>query len=184
LHIRNTAAYSIAKNHLYFVCHNKPDKGQEDFNCCCSCPDDSFLCEGKCISQQSEICYNTYSKALPTWLYILSRWSGFARQPWRGSSTPETDSRYTSTINTDIELWKLQSVGGFSIALSSKPTRTSANFDHQSSLSIRNQILHNKPAVMQYTISVTGIQKINMSQSPLEHVSNSLTNQVLVPNCS
>ena len=54
-HVRNTAAYSITKNHLCFVCYGEPNKGQDDFDCCCCCPDDSF-CENKCASQKNEIC--------------------------------------------------------------------------------------------------------------------------------
>ena len=76
----------------------------------------------------------------------------------------------------------MQSVGGFSIVLLLKRTRISANFDHQSSLSMRNQIVQNIPAVMQYRISVTRFHKKIVS--PLSHVSRSLTNEILVPNCS
>ena len=43
LHVKNTAAYSITKNPLCFVCYGKSDKGQEDFNCCCCHPDNAFF---------------------------------------------------------------------------------------------------------------------------------------------
>jgi len=44
LHVRNTGVHSITKNSLCFVCHSKPDIYQEDFNCGCCCPDNSFFC--------------------------------------------------------------------------------------------------------------------------------------------
>jgi len=44
-----------------------------------------------------------------------------------------------------------------SIVLSWKPTKTSAVFDRQLTVLIRNQILQNIPAVMKYRISVTRI---------------------------
>jgi len=101
---------------------------------------------------------NTYAKPLPRLLYILRICVIFSQQPWRGSSAPENDSRYTSSIITDIAVWKIRSVGGLSIIYSLTPTRTSANSDHQSSLSIRNQIVQNIPAVMKYRMSVTRIK--------------------------
>ena len=52
--MRDIAAYS--KGPLCFVCHCKPNKGQEDFDCCRCCPDNSFLCENIYASQQREIC--------------------------------------------------------------------------------------------------------------------------------
>ena len=52
--MRNTGAYPITENHLCFVCHDEPDKGQEDFDCCCCRPDNSFLYKDKCASQQRE----------------------------------------------------------------------------------------------------------------------------------
>ena len=48
--MRNTAEYSITKNSLCFVCHGKPDEGQEDFDRCCCSPDNTSLCEEKHIS--------------------------------------------------------------------------------------------------------------------------------------
>ena len=69
--MRNTAAYSIAKNHLCFVCHGEPGKGQEYFNCGCCRPDNSFLCENRYASQKSEIWLYKYSKAVATPLLIL-----------------------------------------------------------------------------------------------------------------
>ena len=116
-------------------------------------------------SQQSKICQNTYSKALAILMSILSRCVVFPQQPWRGSCTSETKMRYTLTITTDIADWKTRSVAGLNIVLSLKPTRTSANFDHQSSLSIRNQILQNIPAVMKYIINVTKFQKCQFNKS-------------------
>jgi len=56
LHVKNTAAYSITKNPLCFVCYGKSDKGQEDFNCCCCHPDNAFLCEKKHLGSYSKIC--------------------------------------------------------------------------------------------------------------------------------
>jgi len=47
-----TAAYSITKGPLCFVCYCKPNQGQEDFNYCCCCPDNSFLYENIYASQQ------------------------------------------------------------------------------------------------------------------------------------
>ena len=44
------------QNSLCFVCHSKLDKGQEDFNCGCCHPDNSFLCGGKYACQQSKKC--------------------------------------------------------------------------------------------------------------------------------
>ena len=96
------AAYSITENHLCFVCHGKPDKCQEDLDCGCCRPDDAFLCVNKWASQQSKICWNTYAKALPRLLYIFKICVTFSQQPWRGISAPENDSRYTSSIITDI----------------------------------------------------------------------------------
>ena len=43
--MRNTAMYSTTKSPLCFVCHGKPDNGQEDFNWCCCCPDNAFWWE-------------------------------------------------------------------------------------------------------------------------------------------
>jgi len=40
------------------------------------------------------------------------------------------------------------------------------------------------PAVMKYTTSVTRIQKEINIMSPLAHDSSSLTNKILIPNCS
>jgi len=54
---------------------------------------------------------------------------------------------------------QIQWVVGFNIVLFSKPTRILANFNHQLSLSIRNQIIQSIPAVMKYRISVTRFQK-------------------------
>ena len=51
--MRNMAAYSITKNLLCFICHGKPDKSQEDFDCGCYRPGNSFLCENDCASQQN-----------------------------------------------------------------------------------------------------------------------------------
>jgi len=119
---------------------------------------------------------------VPILFHITCRCVPFTQQPWRGSGTPATDSIYMSNMDTDILDWKIQSVGGFSIILFLKPTRISTNFNHQSSLSIRNKILHNIPAVVKYRISVTGFQKEIMSL--LSHLSSSLTNEILVPNCS
>jgi len=87
-----------------------------------------------------------------------------SQQPWRGSTTSETDSTYASIINADIAIWKIQSVGGLGILPPFKPTSTSANFDHQSSPLIRNQILQNIPAVMKYRISVTRFQEKSIYQ--------------------
>jgi len=98
----NTAGYSIAKNHLRFVCHDEPDKDQEDFDCCFCRPDNSFLCENRYTSQQSEMWLYTYSKAVETPSLILSRCVVFPQQPWRGSNTTETELTYASTITTDI----------------------------------------------------------------------------------
>ena len=50
--MRKTSAYSIAENHLCSVCHGKPDKGQEDFDCCCCRPDNPFSRENKFASQR------------------------------------------------------------------------------------------------------------------------------------
>jgi len=47
------------------------------------------------------------SKAVETPLSILERCVGFPQQPWRGSSTPETDWTYASKIITDITDWKI-----------------------------------------------------------------------------
>jgi len=163
--MRNTAAHSITKNHLCFVCHGEPDKCQEDFNCGCGCSDNTFLCENKCASHQSKICLNTYLKALLAWLYILSRCVEPSQQPWRGTCNPATDSRYTLIIITDMTFWKIQSGGGLSIIFSLTPTRTSANVNYQSSLLIGNKILQNIPAVMKYKISVTRIQKSQYNDS-------------------
>jgi len=114
---------------------------------------------------------------------ISTRCVTTSQQPWRGSSTWETEPTYMSNIITDIKVWKIWSAGGLSIILSLKPTRTSANVDHQSSPSIRNKIIQNIPAVMKYKIRVTITQKVNIT-SPLAHVSSLLTNEILVPNGS
>jgi len=105
------------------------------------------------------------TKAVKTPLLILEKCVGFPQQPWRGTSILETELAYMSTITIDIIDWKIWSVGGLIIILSLKSTRTSANFDYQSSLPIRNQILDNIPAVMKYTINVTRIQKHQYSKS-------------------
>jgi len=105
------------------------------------------------------MCSNTYWKARSRWICILWRGIGFSQQPWRGSSTIEPDSRYMSKIIAAIALWKIRSAGETSVILRLRPTRTSTNFDHQSSSSIRNQIRQNIPAVMKYRISVTRVQK-------------------------
>jgi len=102
--MRNAATYTITKDHLCFVCHGKPDNCQEDFNCGCCCPDNAFLCKNKYASQQSEICWNTYSEALPTLLYILSRCVVFPQKPWRGPGTLEIELLYVPTIVTDIKV--------------------------------------------------------------------------------
>jgi len=177
----NTARYSITENPLCFVCHDKPDKCQENFNCGCYRPDNSFLCKNKCASQKSEICQNTYSKAIPILLHITSRCVSFSQQAWRGSDTPATNWAYVSNMVTDILDWKIQWVGGFSTVVSLKPTNISANFNNQWSLSIRNQIIQNIPAVMKYRINVTRFQE---KMSPSSHLFSSLTNEILVPNCS
>jgi len=100
--VRYMAAYSVTKYPLCFICHGKPDKGQDDFDCGCRRPDSAFLSENKCTSHQSKICLNTYSKALLRMLYTLSRCIGFSQQLWRGSSALDTDRTYTPTIITDI----------------------------------------------------------------------------------
>ena len=73
----NTATYSIIKNPLCSVCHDEPDKGQEEFDCGGCCPDSSFLCKNK--SQQSKICLTTYSK-IPS-----GRNSSSGEQPCKGT---------------------------------------------------------------------------------------------------
>jgi len=81
---------------------------------------------------------------------------------------------YMSTITVDIEAWEIGLVDGLSIVPSSKPTRISADFNHQSPLSIRYQIVQNIPAVMKYRISVTRFQKKKKKlMNPLSHVSSS-----------
>ena len=45
------ATYSITKSLLCFVCHSKPDKCQENLDCCCCCPDNAFLYENKSAKQ-------------------------------------------------------------------------------------------------------------------------------------
>ena len=155
----NTAAYSITKNLLCFVRHGEPDKCQEDFDSRCYHFDNSFSHENKCANQQKKICYNTYSKAVPRLNSIFKKGVPLSQQPWAGSGTPETELVYTSNITSDIADWQIRSVGVLIIALSSKPTRNSTSYGNQSSLSIRNQILQNIPAVIKYTINVTEIQQ-------------------------
>ena len=121
LHVRDTAMYSITKNHLCFICHGKPDKGQEDFDCCCCHLGDPLLCENKCASQQSKTSLNTYSKAPARPYSTLKRCDGLIQQPWRGDSTAETDSAYTSPIITDIAVWKNPLLGQVSYCLQSLP---------------------------------------------------------------
>jgi len=87
-------------------------------------------------------------------------------------------------ITTDITVWKIWSAGGLSIVLPFKPTRSSANFDLQSSLLIGDQILQNIPAITKDRISVTRIQQKISSTGPLSYISSSLTNKILVPNRS
>jgi len=140
-----------------------------------------FLCEIKCASHKSDICQNTYSVAVLRLFHITFRCVALSQQAWRGSDTPATDWAYVSNMVTDTLDWKIQSVDGFSIVLSLEHTRISTNSNHQWSLSIRNQIVQNIPAVMKYRIDVTRFQK---KMSPLWYVSSSLTNEILVPNCS
>ena len=105
---------------------------------------------------------NTYYMAIPRLYHVTWRCGLFInQQPWRGTGTPETDSIYASNMDIEILNWKIQSVGGFSIVLSSKLTRISTNFNHQWSLLIRNQIVQNIPVVMKYRISVTRFQRNN-----------------------
>ena len=66
-----------------------------------------------------------------------------------------------------------------SIVLSWKPTKTSAVFDRQLTVLIRNQILQNIPAVMKYRISVTRI--VLESNKFIGACVYSRTNQILVP---
>jgi len=105
---------------------------------------------------------NTHYKAILRPTYIR-RCVSFIQQPWTGNSGPKTDSTYMPTITTEIALWKMCSVGGLSIILSLKPTRTSTNFSHQSS--IRNKILQNIAAVIKNRISVTRIQENQYDKS-------------------
>ena len=54
--MRDPTAYPITKNHLCFVCHGEPDKGQEDFDWCCCHPGNAFLCK-KHVGLYSKICW-------------------------------------------------------------------------------------------------------------------------------
>ena len=99
--MRNMVADSITKNPLYFVCFGEPDKGQEDFDCCCCRPNNAFLCEKKHLGSHRENVLNTYYKALPRLAYII-KCGGFAQHAWRGNSCPKTAMTYMSTIIADI----------------------------------------------------------------------------------
>jgi len=68
LHARNTTAYSLTKNSLCPECHNKPDKSQEDFDCCCESPDNAFLCENRRVGSQNK--KNILKNPINTVLYI------------------------------------------------------------------------------------------------------------------
>ena len=141
-----------------------------------------LFCENNYASQWSEIRYNTYSKALATLLSILSKCVAFAQQPWRGSCTPETESRYTLTITIDIADWNIRSVGGLSIVLSSKPTRTSTNFDHHL---YQSEIKFYKTYLPSWDKQLVWLEfrKVN-TMTPLAHFSSPLTNRILVPDRS
>ena len=78
------------------------------------------------------------------------------KQPWRGTSIPETDWVYMLMIIADIADWKIQSVVG-QVSYYLQSLLEPQLFDHQSSLSIRYQILENIPAIMKHRISVTRI---------------------------